>query len=151
MVKALKRAACAALARLCALALISCGQEENTEYSFPPLKTKEPLINLLPTPAGEAPADDAAWPPARLYAGAWACKLEYDETDDEALPVNGYLFFDESGSVRYEIGLFEEGEAQSAASGHFVHVYVDRATRRPTELPEAFVQALKALQVPAAA
>lgn len=52
-------------------------------------------------------------------------------------------------SVRYEIGLFEEGEAQSAASGHFVHVYVDRVTRRPTELPEAFVQALKALQVPA--
>ena len=33
----------------------------------------------------------------------------------------------------------------------FVHVYVDRITRRPTELPEAFVQALKALQVPAAA
>ena len=54
-------------------------------------------------------------------------------------------------SVRYEIGLFEQGEAQSAASGHFVHVYVDRVTRRPTELPEAFVQALKALQVPAAA
>ena len=55
------------------------------------------------------------------------------------------------GSVRYEIGLFEQGEAQSAASGHFVHVYVDRVTRRPTELPEAFVQALKALQVPASA
>ena len=54
-------------------------------------------------------------------------------------------------SVRYEIGLFEQGVAQSAASGHFVHVYVDRVTRRPTELPEAFVQALKALQVPAAA
>ena len=121
MVKALKRAACAALALLCALALISCGQEENTEYSFPPLKTKEPLINLLPTPAGEAPADDAAWPPARLYAGAWACKLEYDETDDEALPVNGYLFFDESGSVRYEIGAdtIARGEAYEIWKGYY--------------------------------
>ena len=51
-------------------------------------------------------------------------------------------------SVRYEIGLFDEGEPDSAASGHFVHVYVDRLTRRPTALPEAFVQALKALQLP---
>ena len=51
-------------------------------------------------------------------------------------------------SVRYEIGLFEEGEALSAAFGHFVHVYVDRETRRPTALPEAFLQALSALQGP---
>ena len=51
-------------------------------------------------------------------------------------------------SVRYEIGLFEQGEAESAACGHFVHVYVDRVSRRPTVLPEAFVQALQALQVP---
>ncbi|MEN9452680.1 MAG: hypothetical protein RLZZ369_1739, partial [Pseudomonadota bacterium] len=50
-------------------------------------------------------------------------------------------------SVRYEIGLFEAGEALSAACGHFVHVYVDRETRRPVPLPEAFVEALKRLQV----
>jgi len=48
-------------------------------------------------------------------------------------------------SVRYEIGLFEEGEALAAACGHFVHVYVDRESRRPTTLPEAFVAALQAL------
>ena len=52
-------------------------------------------------------------------------------------------------SVRYEIGLFEEGQAQAAACGHFVHVYVDRDSRRPAALPEAFVQALQRLQVPA--
>lgn len=52
-------------------------------------------------------------------------------------------------SVRYEIGLFSDGEPQSAAVGHFVHVYVDRATRRPVPLPEAFVKALQALQMPA--
>ncbi|MES2090905.1 MAG: thioesterase family protein [Pseudomonadota bacterium] len=51
-------------------------------------------------------------------------------------------------SVRYEIGLFEEGESLSAASGHFVHVYVARATRRPVPLPAPFVQVLQALQVP---
>jgi acyl-CoA thioester hydrolase len=50
-----------------------------------------------------------------------------------------------TSSVRYEIGLFAEGAAQSAAAGHFVHVYVDRATRRPTPLPRAFVAALRDL------
>jgi len=49
-------------------------------------------------------------------------------------------------SVRYEIGLFAEGEALCAARGHFVHVYVGRHSRRPVaELPPAYLQALKAL------
>ncbi|GEP03964.1 acyl-CoA thioesterase [Methylobacterium oxalidis] len=39
-------------------------------------------------------------------------------------------------SVRYEIGLFREDEARAAAQGHFVHVYVDRRSRRPVPLPE---------------
>ena len=38
-------------------------------------------------------------------------------------------------SVRYEVGLFAQGAPLSAARGHFIHVYVDRATRRPTPLP----------------
>ena len=37
-------------------------------------------------------------------------------------------------SVRYEIGLFRPGEIDPAATGHFVHVYVDRETRRPVSL-----------------
>ena len=50
-----------------------------------------------------------------------------------------------NSSVRYEIALFGEGRAQAAAQGHFVHVYVDRATRRPTTLPEAWRRALATL------
>lgn len=50
-----------------------------------------------------------------------------------------------SSSVRYEIGLFAAGEAASAAAGHFVHVYVDRATRKPAPLPEALRRALEPL------
>ena len=38
-------------------------------------------------------------------------------------------------SVRYEIGIFAEGTPDTAARGYFVHVYVDRATRRPVPLP----------------
>jgi acyl-CoA thioester hydrolase len=39
-------------------------------------------------------------------------------------------------SVRYEVGLFADAAPDSAAAGHFIHVYVDRATRRPVPLPE---------------
>ena len=52
-----------------------------------------------------------------------------------------------STSVLYEVGLFKEGDAQAAAQGHFVHVYVDRATRRPVELPAALRAALEPLVV----
>lgn len=49
-------------------------------------------------------------------------------------------------SVRYEIGLFAEGAPTCAARGHFVHVYVDRDSRRPVaQLPAAYLQALEAL------
>jgi len=51
-----------------------------------------------------------------------------------------------SSSVRYEVGLFAEGEALSAAGGHFVHVYVDRATRRPAPLPAPLLLALESLR-----
>ncbi|MFT0734420.1 acyl-CoA thioesterase [Ralstonia wenshanensis] len=48
-------------------------------------------------------------------------------------------------SVRYEVGLFR-GEAQEAAAqGHFVHVYVDRETRRPVSLPDALRAVLEPL------
>lgn len=48
-------------------------------------------------------------------------------------------------SVRWEVGLFAAGEPLSAAHGHFVHVYVDRATRRPVALPEPLRAALQEL------
>lgn len=51
-------------------------------------------------------------------------------------------------SVRYEVGLFAQGEELCAARGHFVHVYVDRITRRPVPLPPALLQALQRLQMP---
>ncbi|ANH68598.1 thioesterase family protein [Mitsuaria sp. 7] len=52
-------------------------------------------------------------------------------------------------SVRYEIGLFAGGEPLCAARGHFVHVYVDRESRRPVaQLPESYLNALSALEMP---
>jgi acyl-CoA thioester hydrolase len=51
-----------------------------------------------------------------------------------------------NSSVRYEVGLFLQGEPLTVARGHFVHVYVDRATRRPTPLPARLKQVLETLQ-----
>ena len=50
-----------------------------------------------------------------------------------------------TSSVRYEIGLFREEEETASAEGHFVHVYVDRATNRPVPLPGPLRAALEPL------
>lgn len=50
-------------------------------------------------------------------------------------------------SVRYEVGLFADGSDSTAACGHFVHVYVDKHTRRPVPLPEPLKAVLLGLQV----
>ncbi len=42
-----------------------------------------------------------------------------------------------NSSVRYEVGIFREGEDSASAQGHFIHVYVDRLTRKPAALPDA--------------
>ncbi len=49
-------------------------------------------------------------------------------------------------SVRYEVGLFAAGQELTAAKGHFIHVYVDRATRRPVPVPPKLRQVLERLQ-----
>jgi acyl-CoA thioester hydrolase len=43
-----------------------------------------------------------------------------------------------TSSVRYEIALFRNDSEIASAEGHFVHVYVDRLTRRPKPLPQQF-------------
>ena len=52
-----------------------------------------------------------------------------------------------NSSVRYEIGLFRKGETEPAAQGFFVHVYVDRQSRRPTSLAEEMKLALRKLLI----
>ncbi len=51
-------------------------------------------------------------------------------------------------SVRYEVGLFAADGELCAAAGHFIHVYVDRVTRRPVPLPETLKQTLETALCP---
>jgi acyl-CoA thioester hydrolase len=48
-------------------------------------------------------------------------------------------------SVRHEIGLFRNEADEAAAEGHFVHVFVDRASQRPVPIPEPIRAALAGL------
>lgn len=52
-----------------------------------------------------------------------------------------------NSSVSYEIGLFRQGEDDPAAQGRFVHVYVDRDTRRPVPLPAVMRAALEKIEI----
>jgi acyl-CoA thioester hydrolase len=48
-------------------------------------------------------------------------------------------------SVRYRIGVFSDGSEHAAAQGEFVHVLVDRTSRRPVAMPENWRRALEAI------
>ena len=52
-------------------------------------------------------------------------------------------------SVRYEIGLFRQDDDKPSAEGWFVHVFVNRESRRSQEIPPRLREALQRLQVTA--
>nr|WP_238588121.1 thioesterase family protein [Gemmatimonas phototrophica] len=54
-----------------------------------------------------------------------------------------------TSSVRYELAIFRNDERTASAVGHFVHVYVDRRSRRPTPIPGDIRSALSTLQLTA--
>jgi len=70
--------------------------------------------------------------------------LAYPDPVDAGLRV-GHLG---RSSVRYEVGLFSPELDEPAATGHFVHVFVERSSRRPATIPETIRRAL-ALLLPA--
>ena len=71
----------------------------------------------------------------------YAAPLEFPQ------PVEVGLAVAELGrsSIRYRIGIFAEGAESAAAEGEFVHVVVDRATRRPVEIPAEWRAKLEAI------
>jgi len=67
--------------------------------------------------------------------------LAYPDPVDAGLRV-GHLG---RSSVRYEVGLFSPELDEPAATGHFVHVFVERSSRRPAAIPETIRRALARL------
>ncbi len=64
-------------------------------------------------------------------------------------PIEGGLRVDRLGnsSVQYGIGIFKEGEKEPAACGHFVHVFVDRASNQSVPIPAPIRAALEKILV----
>jgi len=50
-----------------------------------------------------------------------------------------------NSSVQYELAIFKRGEDEASAAGRFVHVFVERATNRPTPIPARLRAALEGL------
>lgn len=73
--------------------------------------------------------------------------VAFPDTVDAALRV-GHLG---RSSVRYEIALFRAGDEPAIATGWFVHVFVDRQTRRPRQIPATLRASLERLIVEGAA
>ena len=73
----------------------------------------------------------------------YAAPLAYPQTVEAGIRV-GRLG---NSSVRYEVGIFAEQKTQAAAEGYFIHVYVDRETRRPAALPADWRAELQKLSV----
>lgn len=70
-------------------------------------------------------------------------ELSFPETIDGGIAVTRLG----RSSVVYEIGLFGQAEQDPAATGRFVHVYVDRQTRRPVPIPDTLRAVLEPLQL----
>jgi len=69
----------------------------------------------------------------------YAAPLAYPEPVEVGLAVE----IIGGSSVRYRLGIFAKGSEDAAAEGFFVHVYVDRETRRPVPLPEEWLEKLE--------
>ena len=67
--------------------------------------------------------------------------IAFPETVEAALRV-GELG---NSSVRYEIGIFKQGAEEAVADGHFVHVFVEVESGRPTPIPESIRRSLERL------
>jgi acyl-CoA thioester hydrolase len=72
---------------------------------------------------------------------SFTAALEFPQSVEAGLRV-GHLG---TSSVKYEIGLFGEDTEAPAATGWFVHVFVDREDRRPVPIPPAIRGALEKL------
>jgi acyl-CoA thioester hydrolase len=92
---------------------------------------------------------DIALGPVVGYVVETSCRFRKPLTFPEAIDVGLRVVRLGTSSVSYEIGIFRQGDDEPAATGHFVHVWVDRATQRPAPIPPRVRAALEPLVVEA--
>ena len=93
---------------------------------------------------GEGLLDIQAGNPIALVAEtrcSYLAPLEFPQDVDVGLAVAKLG----ASSVRYSIGVFAQGADIAAAQGEFVHVLVDRMSRRPVDMPADWRSALMSI------
>ena len=88
--------------------------------------------------------DIAAGDPIALVVET-SCSYFASLTFPEAVEVGMAVAQLGTSSIRYRIGLFAEDAETAAAAGEFVHVVVDRASRRPVAIPAEWRARLEGL------
>jgi len=112
-----------------------------TYYSYFDTAVNEHLINM----AGL----DIRGGPVVGFVVETSCRFHRPLSFPETIEVGLRVARLGARSVTYEIALFTQGLDPPAATGRFVHVWVDRATERPAEVPAAIRAALQPLLVEA--
>lgn len=92
---------------------------------------------------------DIGTDPVVGYVVETSCRFRKPLTFPEAIDVGLRVVRLGTSSVSYEIGIFRQDDDEPAATGHFVHVWVDRATQRPAPIPPRVRAALEPLVVEA--
>ena len=98
-----------------------------TYYSYFDTAVNEHLIN--------AGGHDLRQAPAMGIVAETACCFHRSLSFPEIVDVGLRVARLGTSAVIYEIGLFQQAADEPAASGRFVHVWVDRATQRPVAIP----------------
>ena len=75
------------------------------------------------------------------------CRFHHELTFPETVDAGLRVARPGNTSARYEIGLFRQTSDEPAATGHFVHVFINRQTRQPEVIPENIRAALARLVV----
>ena len=114
-----------------------------TYYSYFDTVVNEHLIN-----AGGLDIRDG---PVVGYVVETSCRFHRSLSFPEAIDAGMRVARLGRTSVTYEIALFPRASETPAATGRFVHVWVDRATERPAEVPANVRAALAPLVVGAGA
>jgi len=85
--------------------------------------------------------------PCIAYVVETSCRFHRSLTFPEVVDAGLRITRLGGSSVTYEIGLFRSGDDAAAATGRFVHVWVDRASERPVPIPDPIRAALAPLVV----
>jgi acyl-CoA thioester hydrolase len=88
---------------------------------------------------------DIAGDPVIGYVVESTCRFRKPLTFPETIDVGLRVVKLGTTSVTYEIGIFRQGDDEPAATGCFVHVWVERTTQRPAPVPPRIRAALEPL------